>query len=131
MLASFVLAGAFLARNLRTRSVGLRAGLVLVAVGWALNMAVVAANGGMPVSADALAVSALPGNVDVAQGHLWKHVDIDGGTRLSVLGDVLAVGFVPAVFSVGDLSMTAGIVLTVAAATKRRDERRPTPVPAW
>ena len=123
IVASFVLVGAFLVANVRGRTGAVRTGLVLLVIGWALNVAVVAANSGMPVSADALARSGLPTDFDVEDGNLWKHVPAGPSTRLAPLGDVLTVDGLPVVLSVGDLVMMAGVAVATAAATRPLDRR--------
>ena len=94
-----------------------RLGLLLLAGGWALNVAVMAANGGMPVAEDARA-SVGAGGRDVAVGNLWKHVHAEEATRLASLGDVIPItvpGF-RAVVSVGDLLLLSGVGFLVAGA---------------
>ena len=118
---SFGLVGIFLLANLRGRSGALRAGLALLAIGWALNAAVVIANGGMPVSLHALERSDLPSDFDVEDGNLWKHVPADASTRLAPLGDVLTVDGVSNVFSIGDVALMVGTTIGIAAAMRRPD----------
>ena len=120
VVVSFGLVGAFLLLNLRGHTGALRTGMVLLAAGWALNTAVVTANGGMPVSHNALRQSGLPVDLDVREGNLWKHVPASSSTRLAPLGDVIVVDGVPNVFSVGDLVLMAGITVATAAAMRRR-----------
>lgn len=94
-----------------------RRGLLLLAGGWALNAAVMAANGGMPVAEDARAAVGAGGR-DVAVGNLWKHVHAEDATRLTSLGDVIPItvpGFRAAV-SVGDLLLLSGVGFVVAGA---------------
>src|SRR5438045_2714394 len=70
------------------RDGALRRALIVVAEGWLLNVVVMVANGGMPVSASALARVGQAGAV-VSQGHLWKHVAASSATRMPLLGDVI------------------------------------------
>jgi len=86
---------------------------VLLAIGVALNVAVVAANGGMPVDSGALARVGRR-DVDVTRGFLYKHVPMTGDTRLSWLGDRIPVPIQRNVISVGDVLMAVAICLWVA-----------------
>ena len=131
-VASYVAVVAWLVVNGPGRPAGLRWALGLLAAGWALNLAAIAANGGMPVSLRAARdVGARPG-VDVAEGNLYKHVRASGDTRLSWLGDVVPVRQVASVISIGDVVMFVGLVLAVAFGMARhgnedprREARRP------
>jgi hypothetical protein len=86
---------------------------VLLAIGVALNVAVVAANGGMPVDSGALARVGRR-DVDVTRGFLYKHVPMTDATRLSWLGDRIPVPIQRNVISVGDVLMAVAICLWVA-----------------
>lgn len=86
---------------------------VLLGIGAALNVAVVAANGGMPVDAGALASVGRRGD-DVTRGFLYKHVPMTDDTRLSWLGDRIPVPIQRNVISVGDVFMAVAICLWVA-----------------
>jgi hypothetical protein len=86
---------------------------VLLGIGVALNVAVVAANGGMPVDPGALA-SVGRRDVDVSRGFLYKHVPMTRDTRLSWLGDRIPVPIQRNVISVGDVLMAVAICLWVA-----------------
>lgn len=95
--------------------------LWLVASGLVLNLIVVVANGGMPVSLVASRTAGLPDprGTDVLWG---KHVVMDDATRLRALGDVIPVpipGF-RQVISVGDVLVLAGIAWLVASAVRRK-----------
>ncbi|HWE55219.1 MAG TPA: DUF5317 family protein [Acidimicrobiales bacterium] len=115
-LAACVVAGIWCMVN---RPVGRRvAGPELIGVGAALNAVVMAADSGMPVSRSALVQAHLGGIPDVTRGHLYKHVAMTGHTALRPLGDVIPVSPLRTVVSVGDVLMLAGIVVTVAVATR-------------
>jgi len=86
---------------------------VLLGIGAALNVAVVVANGGMPVDPGALARVGR-GGVDVSRGFLYKHVPMTHDTRLSWLGDRIPVPIQRNVISVGDVLMAVAICLWVA-----------------
>lgn len=90
-------------------------GLLIAAVGLAMNLAVISANGAMPVSADA--VRAAGGDeLEIEEG-AFKHQELDDDTRLGFLGDIIPL---PAlgVWSVGDLVLAAGLALLAYKQTK-------------
>jgi hypothetical protein len=86
---------------------------VLLGIGVALNVAVVATNGGMPVDSGALARVGRR-DVDVTRGFLYKHVPMTSDTHLSWLGDRIPVPIQRNVISVGDVLMAVAICLWVA-----------------
>lgn len=100
------------------------AGPELIGLGAALNAVVMAADSGMPVSRSALLQAHLGGISDVTRGHLYKHAAMTGHTTLRPLGDIIPVGPLRTVVSAGDVLMLAGVVVTVAVATRTR---RPAP----
>jgi hypothetical protein len=109
----WVLGAAFVAVNLRARSAGVRAGLVLLAIGFTLNTVTILANGAMPVSADAARGAGLPAAIRPDA----RYEPVSDRTVLSFLGDVVAVPVLGKVISPGDLAMFAGISgLLIAAA---------------
>lgn len=77
-------------------------GMVLIAAGAGLNLLVVAANGAMPVGADALSAAAatMPGD--------RLHMTLTGASRLELLADVIPLAPVRAVYSVGDVLLAVG-----------------------
>lgn len=102
-----------------------RAGFWLVLAGLCMNMLVVALNGGMPVSADALLRAAGDDGVEAIRvledkGGAKHHL-ADGDLVLP-LGDVIPVGSPFAVvLSPGDVLMYLGIVIFIVAEMGRRD----------
>lgn len=110
--AAFVLA--FLARN-RTAP-----GVALVGLGLLLNATVVAANGAMPVSRNAAATAGVD-VAAVAAGADPRHEVSGVGTRLPVLGDVLALPLPgrPEIVSPGDVVVAAGLALLVITGMRR------------
>ena len=108
-LVTYALVGACLARNLDLPFAW------LVALGGALNLAAIAANGGvMPASSRALAAAGL----EAAGGGSFANSDLVEGARLAFLGDVFAIpaGWPGAnVFSVGDVLLAAGALLALHA----------------
>ena len=120
LLTSYGTAAAWLLLNAaRQRNYGLRAGITVVSLGWALNAAVVVANNGMPVS---VAASKRAGIIHAASGsaiyhgQLYKHIYETSATWLRPLGDVIPVRPLHAVVSPGDLALWLGVVITIAAA---------------
>ena len=109
--------------NARASSGGAHSGLGLVGVGWTLNLLVIVPNRGMPVSESSLEGAGIAPSTPVTVGHLSKHVSLDHGTVLRVLGDVIPLSWFRSVVSIGDLVMAVGIGLLAAAAMK-------TPVPS-
>ncbi len=96
-----------------------RPGTGLVALGLLMNAAVIAANGGMPVSASA---AAAVGGGAVAGG---LHVPLQPGDPLGLLADVVAIRPLRAVLSAGDLVLAtgAGVLLGEAMGAGRRAGR--------
>lgn len=100
-------------------------GVELVAVGIALNLVVIAANGGhMPVS-PALAHQ---GPTQLVREGVWgQYVLAGSSTRLGWLGDVLQLPppvsrIFPQAYSPGDLVSLAGMVLVLFLVTRRQPE---------
>lgn len=84
------------AANVRLR------GAVLVAIGGALNLAVVLLNHGMPVDLGAVA------SVGASMPTDALHVVASDSTILRPLADVIAVGIARAVYSIGDVLIACG-----------------------
>lgn len=113
LFASYAALLVFVAANIRQR------GFPVVAIGFALNALVIAANAGMPVSAQALRHAAGPDFVRDA-----RHLQADGGAKhhlerpgdmLVPLSDVIGIGRpIDAIFSIGDFFWLAGTAWVVA-----------------
>jgi hypothetical protein len=114
VLVSYALAGAGLGWY-AARSRGQLPGLSLLALGWFLNVLVITANAGMPVSRHAVLRSGLEWT-DVREGSLFKHVPAGSHTSLRFLGDVIPVPGLHRVVSLGDIVLLLGIVSFVAQA---------------
>lgn len=130
LVTSMALVGLWLAANLPRRPSTARLAFGLLAAGWALNVAVMAPNHGMPVSRAALEAVDAPATTDVAAGNLYKHVAMDGDTTLPWLGDVVALPPLRTIVSAGDIVMAGGMVLLVGvmaggALAGGRARRRP------
>jgi hypothetical protein len=113
LVAAYPVGAVFLFANRRVP------GMALVALGAALNLLAITANGGvMPASADALAAAGLP----AAEPGFESSAAL-AGPRLAFLGDVFAI---PAswplsnVFSVGDVCIGAGLAWGVHRVCRSR-----------
>ncbi|MGH2722243.1 MAG: DUF5317 domain-containing protein [Actinomycetota bacterium] len=124
LVASYALLGAFVVVNRHVR------GAAAIGTGLVLNIAVIAANGGMPVSVRALVVAGIdPGDyLDRAV----KHREMLPGTPLGLLGDVIPIPFLRAVVSLGDIVLALGIFRLVESLVRydprhRAPRTRPSP----
>jgi hypothetical protein len=118
---SLLLLLGFAAANLR------RGGFALILAGLALNLAVIAANGGMPVDERAVVASGQQDTLAglVRDGDGVKHRLAGPHTRLLPLGDVIAVPPpVGQVISVGDVVVDLGIIWFLVAAMRGGPRRR-------
>ncbi len=98
-------------------------GMPFIALGAALNLIVIAANHGMPVSAEAIAaVGEDPSDVALR----GKHFVDDGDASLRFLSDIIAWRLRPAVVSVGDLILWGGISLLIQDLMRIRPRERAT-----
>ncbi len=99
--------------------------LWLVVAGLALNLLVIGANGGMPVSASALEAAGARAEGLVGAGSVKHHL-MGPRDTLTPLGDVIGIPPpIGAVISVGDLFLYAGVaVLVVAVMLGRSGENR-------
>jgi hypothetical protein len=114
--SSFLLLLLFVAFNFRL------AGMWLLFIGLTLNFAVIAANGGMPVSRHALEAS---GQADVLQLLLKdqgaKHHLLTSDDNLTFLADVIPVaGPIEQVVSVGDVSVYLGLAWLIVSVMRGR-----------
>ena len=115
ILASYVLLITFCALNLR------HAGMGVVLVGIALNLTVMALNGGMPVRPEAIVAAgiATADEVDDLDFGTKRHLETDDD-RLVVLGDIIPVPVAGEVLSFGDLAMSVGIAAVLVNLMRRR-----------
>jgi hypothetical protein len=122
LLLSYGAPALWLLRNAAVqRHRGLRVGLAVIGLGWALNAAVIVSNNGMPVSAatDRHAGIARPSaDSRIDRGQMYKHVRATSATRLRSLGDVLPLRPLHAVASPGDVVLWLGVLITVVAAMR-------------
>ena len=113
---SYLLLLAFAALNIRL------AGVPLILAGLALNLLVIASNGGMPVSREALESS---GQGDVLQELIdegaAKHHLLTDDDVLTPLADMIPVGGpIKQVVSLGDVFVYAGVVWLIVAVMRGR-----------
>ena len=92
-------------------------GIWVVAAGSALNLVVIAANGGrMPVALEAA------GSL-VQRGHLGQYTLMGSGTHLNWLADWIVLRWGPLeAYSPGDLTVAVGIAVVIALAMRSRTE---------
>lgn len=100
-------------------------GALVAALGVSLNLLVVVINGAVPVRFEALLEAGIVDEGTVSSqitsvGHLLELESAD--TRLAALGDVIPVGLLSSVISIGDLVAFTGVVVIVSGliAAKRR-----------
>jgi hypothetical protein len=115
ILASYVLLLAFTAVNLH------HAGMGVVFVGIALNVAVIGINGGMPVRADAIVAAGIVERAQIPTLDFGskRHLETDDD-RLTALGDIIPVPVAEEVLSFGDLAMSVGVAAVLANLLRRR-----------
>jgi hypothetical protein len=121
LLASFVVLIVFVAANVRAP------GFVLVLTGLLLNVAVIGANQGMPVTRNAIVASGQQDTLTelTADDDGHKHLLADDDTVLLPLADVIPVGRpVRQAISVGDICVHLGIAWFIVMAMRRRSPTR-------
>lgn len=121
LAGSYGLLGAFAWVNRRLPAVW------LVMVGLALNILVIATNGGMPVSAGALEVAGAHAEGLAGAGTLKHHL-MGPDDKLTPLGDVIGIPPpIGAVISIGDVLLYSGVAILVVAVMLGRsgENRRP------
>jgi hypothetical protein len=109
----------FVAGNVGSLPWRARTGLLVFAVGATLNTLAIAANGGMPFSAEAARVAAPDTVARPSRGHPAATAD----SRLTVLTDIIPVPGGRAVLSVGDVLLLAGIAWLFAGLSTRHGNR--------
>lgn len=104
VLTSQILILAWILRNRR------QPGMPLIVVGFALNVVVMALNGAMPVSPDAMDALGLTG-ASIPPG---KHELMTAATWLPWLGDLIPLPGLRTIISLGDLVLAAGVIPLVS-----------------
>lgn len=113
VLCSYAALVAFTAGNLA------HAGMPLVLLGVGLNLVVVAANGGMPVRADALVRAGIAAPAEVERLDLGARRHLESGDDvLSLLGDVVPVPPLREVVSAGDVVLATGLAVVAFGALR-------------
>lgn len=128
LLASYLLIAIWIISNILGKKALIRLGLAVVALGWLLQFAVIAANRGMPVSLTAMKAVGLDTTVPVDEGarSLRKHVPYDSDTKLGFLADVIPLPGLRQVASAGDFLLILGI-MEVIVAGMRQEAASPSP----
>lgn len=117
LLASHVGVALFLGLNWKLP------GMALAAVGFALNVIVIGANGAMPISDRAAEIAGLEGFDEFG----IKHEPLDNDTALPWLADVIPIPGTGKIISVGDIALAAGIGWLVYRRTTTDDGREAEP----
>jgi Family of unknown function (DUF5317) len=120
LLTSFVLLVTFGVANLSTT------GFSVILLGTLLNFTVIAANGGMPVSREALVKSGQANTVkglsDSADLYVKHHL-AGPDDHVRMLGDVIALPPpISQAISVGDIFTYGGVVIVIVTAMRRRPD---------
>ena len=103
------------------------AGMGIVLVGIALILAVIAANGGMPVRADAIVAAGVverPDQIAELDFDPKRHLETPDD-RLTFLGDMIPVPLAKEVLSFGDVIMSVGVADVIVHLLRRRPRPRP------
>ncbi|MDQ3646126.1 MAG: DUF5317 domain-containing protein [Actinomycetota bacterium] len=96
-------------------------GVTMMMLGTAMNVIVIAGNGGMPVSPDAADFAGVP----ITAGDTGpKHQVLDPGTTLPWLADVIPIPRSGSVLSAGDLVLMAGVARLVYVQTRTVPRRQ-------
>jgi hypothetical protein len=110
----------FLIVNIAETRGGVRAGFLVVGLGWALNFVVIAANKGMPLSLWAYAQSGQSQAVTEGSGGFYRIVIAHPGTLFRPLGDVIPVRVFHQVLSIGDVLLILGASIVIATGMHMR-----------
>jgi hypothetical protein len=116
LCGSYVLLAAFVLANRRLP------GTLAIATGLLLNLAVIVANGGMPVSLEAARVAGIDPEPYLRVA--VKHRELLPDAPLGFLGDVLPIPFLRTVVSIGDVVLSAGIFRLVDSLVRYRPRHR-------
>jgi hypothetical protein len=125
LVLSYLLLLAFITANRWVPAAG------VMAVGLLLNLAVVAANGGMPVSTSAIRTAG-GSTLALATSHDAKHHVMTNGDVLTPLADVIPVPRpVGIVLSIGDELLYLGTAWFVIQVIRGRSRENPRPLAMW
>jgi Family of unknown function (DUF5317) len=128
LILSFPVLMAFAAKNYRV------SGVWLIILGLTLNFAVIAVNGGMPVSSAAVRSAGAPESSTFPPHMDSRHHVMTEDDELTVLGDAIPIPFLGDVLSVGDVLIYSGLAWALIGATRAPIRRtaspaRPAPPP--
>jgi hypothetical protein len=110
----------FLIANISAARGPVRIGFGIIALGWALNFIVIAANGGMPLSEWAYRTSGQTTAITYGTGGFYRSVHTDSGTLFRQLSDVIPIKPYRQVVSIGDLLLIVGVAFVIAAGMRSR-----------
>jgi uncharacterized protein DUF5317 len=116
LCTSYVLMVAFVTANRRLP------GALAIGAGLVLNLAVIAANGGMPVSIEAARVAGIEPGTYLHTA--VKHREMLPGTPLGFLGDLIPIPYLRTVASIGDVVLAAGIFRLVDGLVRYQPRHR-------
>jgi hypothetical protein len=103
----------------------------VMALGLLMNLAVVASNGGMPVSTRAIEMAGGSGEALAVNGSMKHHV-MGPDDVLTFLGDVIPIPQpVGVVLSIGDVLLYAGMAVFVIQVMRGRSRENPRPLVMW
>lgn len=123
---SFALLLAFAAVNIGRQAIP----FVAIVLGVVMNFTVIAVNGGMPVTRDALVTSGQLETLDELTDQGWvKHHLAGSEDDLLFLGDVIGVSQIGQVVSIGDVFAYLGVAWLVVSGMRRRPRHDRVPVP--
>jgi hypothetical protein len=119
LYVSFALLLAFAVANVRRQAIP----FVAIALGVVMNFTVIAVNGGMPVTRDALVTSGQLETLDELADDGWvKHHLAGPDDELMFLGDVIGVSQIGQVVSIGDVFAYLGVAWLVIGGMRRRPD---------
>lgn len=101
-----------------------RVGFMVIAIGWALNVAAIAANGGMPVSLWAIREAGITDPFTPGEGSFFRVVAAGPSSLLRPLGDVIPLRALRQVISWGDIFIIGGIAVVTTAGMRVRPRHR-------
>ncbi|UBU08679.1 DUF5317 family protein [Nonomuraea gerenzanensis] len=119
LVLTFAIVLVWLAVNFPRFSPRMRRAAVLVLAGAAMNGLAIALNGAMPYSAWAAEVIGLPPGSATA-----KNEPASSGTQLLFLADIIPIPGLRKIVSLGDVVLSVGTALLIAAAMRRHPDTK-------
>ena len=120
----------FLLVNILTTRGEVRGGMLVIALGWALNFTVIAFNAGMPLSRWAYRHSGQTATITQGSGGFYRAVVAGPHSKLRPLGDVIPIHLYREVISAGDIFLMLGIAFVIVAAMRTVRRGSPAEQPA-